>query len=181
MAFFGPSLLTCLLRAALLVGCEIKTVLLVQDRPMNCGHARVMKMAAGGFRPASNVQSDTDTKSTAITAVLADNIDSAMGKVAPINDALASRYGEPRRQHLVDGGFVKFYDIETLAGNGVEVFLRVPKPRDACQDRHPSKTSMVPPWSRGVNARSARFIQGPPRIRLRRHNYYARVRIAGGA
>jgi len=98
--------------------------------------ARVMKMADGGFRPAYNVQFATDTKSTAIAAVSVDNVGSDMGKMAPMNDALASQYGERPRQHLVDGGFVKFDDIEALAGNGVEVFAPVPKPRDASRDRH---------------------------------------------
>jgi transposase len=98
--------------------------------------ARVMKMADGGFRPAYNVQFATDTKSTAIAAVSVDNIGFDMGKMAPMNDALASQYGERPRQHLVDGGFVKFDDIETLAGNGVKVFAPVPKPRDASRDRH---------------------------------------------
>jgi transposase len=98
--------------------------------------ARVMKMADGGFRPAYNVQFATDTKSPAIAAVSVDTIGSDMGKMAPMNDALASQYGERPRQHLVDGGFVKFDDIETLAGNGVKVFAPVPKPRDASRDRH---------------------------------------------
>jgi transposase len=98
--------------------------------------ARVMKMADGGFRPAYNVQFATDTKSTAIAAVSVDNIGSDMGKMAPMNDALASQYGERPRQHLVDGGFVKLGDIEVLAGNGVKVFAPVPKPRDASRDRH---------------------------------------------
>ena len=66
--------------------------------------ARVMKMADGGFRPADNVQFATDTKSTAIAAVSVDNIGSDMGKMAPMNDALASQYGERPRRHLVDGG-----------------------------------------------------------------------------
>jgi len=98
--------------------------------------ARVMKMADGGFRPAYNVQFATDTKSTAIAAVSVDNIGSDMGKMAPMNEALAAHYDERPQQHLVDGGFVKFDDIETLARNGVEVFAPVPKPRDASRDRH---------------------------------------------
>jgi transposase len=106
--------------------------------------ARVMKMADGGFRPAYNVQFATDTKSTVIAAVSVDNIGSDMGKMAPMNDTLASQYGERPRQHLVDGGFVKFDDIETLAGNGVEVFAPVPKPRDASRDRHAPQDSDSP-------------------------------------
>src|SRR5271166_4864333 len=102
-------------------------------------------MAGGGFRPAYNVQFATDTKSTAIASVSVDNVGFDMGKMAPVNDTLASQYGERPRQHLVDGGFVKFDDIETLAGNGVAVFAPVPKPRDASRDRHPSFACSVAP------------------------------------
>ena len=98
--------------------------------------ARVMKMADGGFRPAYNVQFATDTKSLAIAAVSVDNVGSDMGKLAPMNDALAWHYGDRPRQHLVDGGFVKFADSEALTRNGVAVFAPVPKPRDESRDRH---------------------------------------------
>jgi hypothetical protein len=106
--------------------------------------ARVMKMADGGFRPAYNVQFATDTKSAAIAAVSVDNIGSDMGKMAPMNDVLASQYGERPQQHLVDGGFVKFDDIEALTENGVEVFAPVPKPRDVSRDRHAPQGSDSP-------------------------------------
>jgi transposase len=98
--------------------------------------ARVMKMADGGFRPAYNVQFATDTMSTAIAGVSVDNIGSDMGKMRPMNDALAEDYGERPRQHLVDGGFVRFDDIEALAQHGVATFAPVPKPPDASRDRH---------------------------------------------
>ena len=106
--------------------------------------ARVMKMPDGGFRPAYNVQFATDTKSSAIAAVSVDNIGSDMGKMAPMNDALAGQYGERPRQHLVDGGFVKFDDIEALAQNGVAVFAPVPKPRDDNRDRHAPQSDDSP-------------------------------------
>ncbi len=98
--------------------------------------ARVMKMADGGFRPAYNVQLATDTMSAAIAGVSVDNIGSDMGKMRPMNDVLAEAYGERPRQHLVDGGFVRFDDIEALAQHGVATFAPVPKPRDASRDRH---------------------------------------------
>jgi hypothetical protein len=52
-----------------------------------------------------------------------------MGKMAPMSDALERQYGERAGQHLVDGGFVKFDDIDALAQSGVAVFAPVPKPR----------------------------------------------------
>ena len=97
--------------------------------------ARTMKMADGGFRPAFNVQFAADTKSGAIAGVSVDN-SSDMGKLAPMSDALAKQYGKRAGQHLADGGFAKLDDIDTLAGNDVEVFVPVPKPRDAGRDRH---------------------------------------------
>jgi hypothetical protein len=123
--------------------------------------ARVMKMADGGFRPAYNVQFATDTKSTAIAAVSVDNIGSDMGKMAPMNDALAAQYGERPRQHLVDGGFVKFDDIEALAQNGVEVFAPVPKPRDQSRDRHAPQSDdgpAVAEWRRRMAEDAAKEI-----------------------
>src|ERR1700760_743328 len=98
--------------------------------------ARTMKIADGGFRPAYNVQFAADTESTAIAGVSVDNIGSDMGKMAPMSDALAELYGERPSQHLADGGFAKLDDIDALAGNGVEVFVPVPKPRNASRDRH---------------------------------------------
>jgi transposase len=98
--------------------------------------ARSMKMADGGFRPAFNVQFAADTKSGAIAGVSVDNNGSDMGKLVPMSDALAEQYGERPGQHLADGGFAKLDDIDTLAGNDVEVFVPVPKPRDAGRDRH---------------------------------------------
>jgi hypothetical protein len=110
-----------------------------EQEPRACttdAQARIMKMADGGFRPAYDVQFATDTKSAAIAGVSVDNIGSDMGKMAPMNDALAEQYGERPGQHLADGGFAKLEDIEALSKKGVETFVPVPKPRDASRDRH---------------------------------------------
>ena len=123
--------------------------------------ARVMKMADGGFRPAYNVQFATDTKSTAIAGVSVDNIGSDMGKMLPMNDALAGQYGTRPRQHLADGGFAKLDDIEALAQNGVETFVPVPKPRNADRDRHapqPSDPPGVADWRNRMGGDDAKTI-----------------------
>src|SRR5271170_2406726 len=67
-----------------------------------------------------------------------------MGKMLPMNDALAGQYGTRPRQHLADGGFAKLDDIEALAQNGVETFVPVPKPRNADRDRHAPQPSDPP-------------------------------------
>jgi transposase len=123
--------------------------------------ARVMKMADGGFRPAYNVQFATDTKSTAIAGVSVDNIGSDMGKMLPMNEALAEQYGKRPRQHLADGGFAKLDDIEALAQSGVETFVPVPKPRNAGRDRHvpqPSDPPGVADWRTRMGGDDAKTI-----------------------
>src|SRR5918995_1218242 len=73
--------------------------------------ARIMKMADGGYRPAYNVQFASDTRSGAIAGVSVDTVGSDMGKMAPMNEALAADYGQRPGQHLDDGGFAKLADI----------------------------------------------------------------------
>jgi Transposase DDE domain len=123
--------------------------------------ARVMKMADGGFRPAYHVQFATDTKSTAIAGVSVDNIGSDEGKMAPMNDLLAGHHGRRPSQQRVDGGFVKFEDIEVLAKNGVETFAPVPKPRNASQDRYapqPDDSPVVAAWRQRMGGDEAKAI-----------------------
>jgi transposase len=123
--------------------------------------ARIMKMADGGYRPGYNVQFATDTRSTAIAAVSVDNNASDMGKLVPLNDALAKRYGQRPGQLLADGGFAKLDDIDTLHGKGVEVFAPVPKPRDANRDRYAplaSDTPAVATWRQRMGQDEAKEI-----------------------
>jgi len=100
-------------------------------------------------------------KSTAIAGVSVDNIGSDMGKMLPMNDALAGQYGTRPRQHLADGGFAKLDDIEALAQNGVETFVPVPKPRNADRDRHapqPSDPPGVADWRNRMGGDDAKTI-----------------------
>src|SRR3954452_6536006 len=98
--------------------------------------ARIMKMADGGYRPAYNVQFASDTTSGAIAGVSVDTVGSDMGKMAPMNEALAADYGQRPGQHLADGGFAKVADIADLAQAGVYVYVPVPTPRNAERDRY---------------------------------------------
>jgi len=123
--------------------------------------ARVMKMADGGFRPAYNVQFAADTRSGAVAGVALDNLGSDMGKMAPMNDALAKAYGRRPCQHLADGGFAKLDDIEALAQAGVVTFVPVPAPRDKRRDRHqprPDDAPAVAAWRRRMAGEEAKAI-----------------------
>jgi transposase len=123
--------------------------------------ARVMKMADGGFRPAYNVQFASDTQSGAVAGVDVDNCGSDMGKMAPMNEALAQDYGERPRQHLADGGYVKFDDIEKLEQAGAEVYAPVPAPRDKSRDRYAPQEDDAPAiaaWRKRMSEEAAKDI-----------------------
>jgi transposase len=123
--------------------------------------ARVMKMADGGFRPAYNVQFAGDTRSGAVAGVAVDNSGSDMGKMAPMNDALAAAYGTRPAEHLADGGFAKLDDIETLAEAGVTTYVPVPAPRDRTRDRHmprPDDPPTVAAWRKRMGTDEAKAI-----------------------
>jgi hypothetical protein len=123
--------------------------------------ARIMKMADGGFRPAFNVQFASDTQSYAIAGVSVDNVGSDMGKMTPMNEILATDYGQRPEQYLADGGYAKLDDIEALAGIGIESSVPVPKPRDATRDRYaplPSDPPGVAAWRERMGCDAAKAI-----------------------
>jgi hypothetical protein len=123
--------------------------------------ARVMKMADGGFRPAYNVQFASDTQSGAVAGVFVDNNGSDMGKMAPMNDVLAADYGARPRQHLADGGYAKFDDIEALENAGVEVYAPIPAPRDKNRDRYapqPDDAPAIAAWRERMGSQAAKDI-----------------------
>jgi hypothetical protein len=126
--------------------------------------ARVMKMADGGFRPAYNVQFAADTGSGAVAGVAVDNVGSDMGKMAPMNEALAAAYGTRPAEHLADGGFAKLDDIEALAEAGVVTYVPVPAPRDRHAPRTDDRGLAPAHGGRGGQG----HLQGPRRDRRMR-------------
>jgi transposase len=108
--------------------------------------ARVMKMADGGYRPALNVQMATDTKTQIIAAVDVINSGGDQGQMAPMVEELKERYGEAPKEMLVDGGFAKKEDIETVsAPNGTTtVYAPVQKSKDPERDAHTPRADDAP-------------------------------------
>lgn len=98
--------------------------------------ARVMKMAAGGFRPAYNVQFTTATDSQIIVGVDVNNIGSDLGQLSSMLDQVEQRYGKHPDKWLVDGGYARHDDIEDADGRGITVYAPVPKPKDPSRDPH---------------------------------------------
>lgn len=100
--------------------------------------ARTMKMGDGGFRPAFNVQFATATDSQVITGVEVTNSGGDQGQLAPMVEQHETRYGKPPGEILVDGGFVKKEDIDTVSApqGNTKVFAPVMKSKDPNRDSH---------------------------------------------
>lgn len=88
---------------------------------------RVMKMPDGGFRPAFNPQFSTDTRSQIVVGVGVSNIGNDNGQLIPMLDQIQRRYGKRPTQALVDGGYAKLDDIESLSEAGIEVYAPMVK------------------------------------------------------
>lgn len=86
--------------------------------------ARRMKMADGGFRPAFNVQLACDPQSRAIIGVEVSNEGSdAVGLSEAMREQVERRTGKKVLQHLLDGGYVHYGDLQRAQQQGVELFL----------------------------------------------------------
>jgi len=114
--------------------------------------SRVMKMGDGGFRPAHNVQLATDTDSQVIAGVDVVNVGSDQGQMPPMVEQIEDRYDKRPGEVLVDGGFAKHEDIETVsaAEAGTKVYAPVPKPKkDSDRDPHqplPGDSETIAEW-----------------------------------
>lgn len=106
--------------------------------------ARTMMMPGGGFRPAYNVQFNSDTASQVVVGVSVTNQGSDQGLAAPMADQIEQRYQRAPHEYLVDGGFVKNEDIEALAGQGTTVYAPVPPSKQPQRDPHEACASDGP-------------------------------------
>ena len=90
--------------------------------------ASVMKMADGGYRPASNTQYASDCDSQVIVGVEVGTSGSDMGPLAPMVEQIEQRQGSAPRKMLVDGGFPTHAQIDAVADK-TEVYAPVPEAR----------------------------------------------------
>jgi transposase len=124
--------------------------------------ARVMKMGDGGFRPAFNGQFSVDTGSQIVVGVEVSNHGSDQGKLVPMTEQLAQRYGEVPSESLVDGGFAGLDDIEKAAELGTKVYAPVSKPKkDSKRDPYeplPTDPPKVAEWRRRMGTPEAKEI-----------------------
>ncbi len=98
--------------------------------------ARYMQMPAGEVRPAFNAELSIDVESGIIVGVDVVN-EPDKGQMAPMLEQIHKSYGQYPKEHLVDGGFATWKDIEDAHDNEVTVYSPLPKPNRKGQD--PSK------------------------------------------
>ena len=124
--------------------------------------ARIMKMPDGGCRPAYNVQFTTTTDTGIIVGVTAVNRSSDYRELVPMLQQLVDRYGQPPREHLVDGGFVSRAAIDGAAGYGTTVFSPVPDNRRGLPVHSPSPkdSATVAEWRQRMASPEAKAIYG---------------------
>lgn len=106
-----------------------------------------------------------------------DNAGSDMGKMAPMNDALAAAYGRRPSQHLADGGYAKLADIELLTRAGVTAHVPVPAPRDRRRDRFGRRsddTEAVAAWRARMSTDDTKHIYKQRAATAERINAQAR-------
>lgn len=125
--------------------------------------ATVMKMADGGFRPAYNVQYSVVTQAQIIVGVDVTTSGSDLGQMAPMVEQIHGRFGQYPEEVLVDGGFAKHEDIDTVSApeKGCTVYAPVPKPKDPTKDRyapHPKDSPAVAAWRQRMATDAAQTI-----------------------
>jgi transposase len=117
--------------------------------------SRVMKMPDGGFRPAVNVQLAVDTASRAVVGVGVVNEGVDAGQLGPMREQVEARTGLKVHEHLADGGFLSFEDVERAAEQGVTLYCPPKPPRN--KEKRGSEYEPRPTDSEAVKAWRARM------------------------
>lgn len=107
-------------------------------------HARVMKMADGGFRPAFNAQLAVDAHTQLIAAVELVNIGSDLQQMAPLHATVVERYAVTPGHWLADGGYVNLAAIEQLATRGTHAMVPPARSRKPGIDPFQPKSTDTP-------------------------------------
>jgi len=126
--------------------------------------ARVMKMANGGFNPAANVQLAGDTESRAVLGVEVSNEGSdSAGLSAPMREQVEQRTGGKVKEHLLDGGYVRYEDIDAAAEQGVDIYMPPkgatnPERRGQELDPKPTDSEAVKAWKQRMRSEEGKQI-----------------------
>ena len=126
--------------------------------------ARVMKMSNGGFNPAANVQLAADTESRAVLAVEVCNEGSDnVGLSTPMRAQVEARTGGQVQEHLLDGGYVRYQDIDDAAEQAVAIYMPPkgatnPARRGHELDPKPDDSEAVKAWKQRMRSAEGKQI-----------------------
>jgi transposase len=126
--------------------------------------ARVMKMANGGFNPAVNVQMAADPESRAIVGVEVSNEGSdTAGLSAPLRAQVEQRTRGVVREHLLDGGYARYEDLEQAHEQGVALYMppkgaKNPARRGQELDAKPGDSEAVLAWKQRMRSEEGKQI-----------------------
>jgi transposase len=115
--------------------------------------ARVMRMAAGAFRPAYNVQMGCDPDSLVVVDVGLEPRGADSGQVGPMLERIAGRYGKQPSFHLADTGFCDLDDIEAAHAGGTLVLAPSNQARNGAEAAYaprPKDGPGVSAWRRNM-------------------------------
>jgi transposase len=126
--------------------------------------ARVMKMPNGGYGAAYNIQLATDVESRAMVGVEVSNQGSdARGMSEPMRAQVERRSGQRVRQHLLDGGYLHYEDIERAHQQGVELYVppkgaRLPQNRGRELQPKPRDSEALRAWKQRMSSKRGQQI-----------------------
>jgi len=115
--------------------------------------ARVMRMAAGAFRPAYNVQMGCDPDSLVVVDVALERQGADSGQVGPMLERIDQRYGKRPSFYLADAGFCDLEEIEAAHAGGTLVLAPSNQARqqgDAAYAPRPNDGPGVLAWRRNM-------------------------------
>jgi hypothetical protein len=111
--------------------------------------ARVMKMAAGGYRPAYNIQLAADSGHQVSVGVAATNVGSDKAQAPAMVAQVKERRHKLPRQWLMDGGCAGHAAMAAVEAAGPQVGAPVPQPKDKERDRsapRPEDSAVIAAW-----------------------------------
>lgn len=154
-----------------------------RDKPVRVSttdpDARVMRMAAGAFRPAYNIQMGCDPSTLVVVDVALEDSGADSGQIEPMLERIEQRYAVRPAVHLADSGFCDLSDIEAAHGRGTSVLapsnVKKQDPAAAYAPR-PKDGPGVAAWRRNMQQAGCQLLY---RMRSRAECVFAQWRLRG--
>jgi hypothetical protein len=122
--------------------------------------ARNMRMGAGSYQPAYNVQLASDTESRFILGVQVSNAGTDANLAEPMIEEIVRRVGRRPDEYLADSGYANEATIEALSRTGMVVYAPVPN-RRGVEDPHQPRvgdSSAVTAWRQRMGSEESKKI-----------------------